>query len=160
MLSWFQSCFLMPSLSRTQFLLPRLSHSASLSGFINLALLLAVGAACLPAQTSTGEVDIRVLDSSGAIIPSAQVQLLSPETGSAARSLTTNESGVAAATFLQPGTYNVVASAPGFQKLNQTGVVVRVGETVTLSLTLNPGHPSPLPVSRRWSNKNPLLSPR
>src|SRR4051812_11332112 len=90
-------------------------------------------------QTSTGELDIRVLDSSGALVPGAKVDLTTGETQSVARSLTTNDTGVAAATFLPPGTYTVSVSASGFQKLAQTGIQVRVGETLSLPVTVSLG---------------------
>ena len=91
------------------------------------------------AQTATGEADIRVLDASGAVVPHAQVELLGSNSGNLVRTLTTNGSGVANATFLQPGVYDFSVSATGFDKLVQKGVAVRIGETVNLTLTLQTG---------------------
>lgn len=91
------------------------------------------------AQTATGEADIRVLDASGAVVPHAQVELLGSNSGNLVRTLTTNGSGVANATFLQPGVYDFSVSATGFDKLMQKGVAVRIGETVNLTLTLQTG---------------------
>src|SRR3954464_14061629 len=129
------------TLKRTMFMPP---VSGVLSRFsrrrlLPLATLLSFAVLGVFAQTSTGELDVRVLDSSGAVVPAAKVELTTGETQSVARVLTTNGDGVAAATFLPPGTYSVSVSAAGFQKLAQTGIAVRVGETVSLPITVTPG---------------------
>ncbi len=103
---------------------------------LTLLPILALGAL---AQTSTGELDVRILDSSGAVVPGATVELITTDTQTVARTLITNGSGVAAATFLPPATYSVSVSAPGFQKLSQSGILVRVGEIVSLPITITPG---------------------
>jgi hypothetical protein len=96
----------------------------------------------LKSQTSTGEISIRVTDSSGALVPAAQIQVSGAESGNLARTVVSNESGVAAVTFLQPGRYNIAIAASGFETVNQQGLVVRVGETINLGLTLRPGRAS------------------
>ena len=98
-----------------------------------------VVSAALVAQTSTGEIDITVQDPSGAVVPKAAITLTGSDTGNVARSLATNESGIAEAPLLQPGTYDVAVSVTGFEKLARRGIVVHVGDTVTLRLTLTPG---------------------
>ena len=102
---------------------------------------LAVVLACasLAAQTSTGEIDISVHDPSGAVIPKAAITVTGATTGNLARTLTTNEAGLAVAPLLQPETYDVVVTAAGFEKLIRSGVVLRVGDVLTLHLTLTPG---------------------
>jgi hypothetical protein len=91
------------------------------------------------AQTATGEADVRVLDPSGSVISGAKVEITGAQNGSAARAINTNSTGVAAATFLQPGTYDVTVSAPGFDSLVQRGVVVHVGQTINITATLQTG---------------------
>jgi outer membrane receptor protein involved in Fe transport len=91
------------------------------------------------AQTATGEADIRVLDPSGAVVPNARIEVLGSNSGNLVRTLATNDSGVANATFLQPGVYDFSVAATGFDKLVQKGVSVRIGETVNLTLTLQTG---------------------
>ncbi len=93
-------------------------------------------------QTSTGQIDVEVKDSSGAVVPAAQIQMASADSGNIARTLTSNGSGIASATFLQPGKYNITISVPGFETSKQEGVNVRVGETVSLPVTLKTGHAS------------------
>lgn len=96
----------------------------------------------LPAQTSTGEIDVTVLDPSEAFIPNADVRIVGAETGNVLRTLRTNETGVAIATLLPPETYDLTVTAQGFTALVRKGIVLRVGETVTLRLQLTPGSAS------------------
>lgn len=94
------------------------------------------------AQTSTGGMDITVMDPTEAVIPNAQVAISGADTGNVVRSLVSNGVGVAAAALLPPQTYNVVVTAPGFNKLVRNGIVLRVGEVLNLRLTLEPGNTS------------------
>jgi len=70
---------------------------------------------CTPlfAQTDTGRILGSVYDQTQAVVPNASVTITDTRRG-IARTLTTNESGEYVATNLQPGTYTVRASAPGF----------------------------------------------
>jgi hypothetical protein len=103
--------------------------------------IMAALAACvvLPAQTSTGEIDITVQDISGAVIPKAAIAITGSDTGNRARSIATNEVGLAEAPLLPPGSYDISVTAPGFEKLLRRGIVLRVGDVLTLRLTLTPG---------------------
>src|ERR1044071_979338 len=94
----------------------------------------------LRAQTSTGEIDVTVLDATSAVIPGAEVKITRADTGSVLRTLTTNESGRAIAPLLPPQTYTIAISAGGFNSLVRQGIVVLVGETVTLQVTLELGN--------------------
>ena len=91
------------------------------------------------AQTSTGEIDVNVVDSSGAVIPNAKVTITGASSGNVARQLSTNGDGIAAAPLLQPATYDVIVSAPGFREIARKGIVLRVGAVVSLRLTLEVG---------------------
>jgi hypothetical protein len=93
----------------------------------------------LPAQTSTGEIDVTVQDTSGAVIPKAAIAITGSDTGNLVRSLTTNDNGLAEAPLLQPGAYDVAVMADGFEKLLRRGIVMQIGEVVNLRLTLTPG---------------------
>lgn len=93
----------------------------------------------LQGQTSTGEIDITVQDPTGAVIPKVDITITGSQTGNLARTLSTNASGLAAAPLLQPGTYDVVVSMTGFEKLVHRGVVLHVGDVLNLRLTLTPG---------------------
>src|SRR5689334_9827373 len=99
---------------------------------------LALGA-MLHSQTSTGEIDITVQDSSGAVVPGASITVTGADTGNLARALTTNDSGLTEAPLLQPGTYDVAVTVKGFEKLFRRGIVVHVGDVLNLRLTITPG---------------------
>lgn len=91
------------------------------------------------AQTSTGQLTITVTDSSGAVVPGATVTISGAETGNVVRTLKTNNVGVAEAPLLQPLAYTIKVSAQGFRELNREGVVLRVGDVIALTLSLQPG---------------------
>jgi hypothetical protein len=75
----------------------------------------------------------------GAVIPKAGITITGSVTGNLARTLVTNDVGLAGAPLLQPETYDVAVTAAGFEKLMRRGIVVRVGDVLTLRLTLTPG---------------------
>jgi len=91
------------------------------------------------AQTSTGQIDITVLDPSKAVIPGATVAIAGTETGNVVRTLKTNEVGVASAPLLRPLDYTITVSAQGFRQLVRKGIVLRVGDVLELPLILEPG---------------------
>src|SRR5262245_35091977 len=95
---------------------------------LGFALLLAPAAAW--AQTSTGQIDVTVLDSSGAIVPGASIQIIRAETRSVLRTLVADEQGAATAALLPPGAYDIEVELSGFQKLLRKGVDLRVNEVV------------------------------
>ena len=96
----------------------------------------------LPAQTSSGEIDVTVQDASGAVIPKVAIAISGSDTGNLARSISTNEVGLAEAPLLQPGTYDITVAATGFERLLRRGIVLRVGDVLSLRLTLTPGSAS------------------
>ena len=102
-----------------------------------IALLIAIATY---AQTSTGEIAVTVNDPSGAVIPNASITVTGSATGNLARTVVTNEAGLASVPLLQPESYDIGVTAAGFEKLTQRGIAVRVGEIVTLRLTLTPGN--------------------
>ena len=82
-----------------------------------LFFLLTVFAVTLYGQTAS--VTGRVTDQSGAVVPDAQVQVRSVETGTEFRT-TTNEEGYYNVPSLQPGRYGIVISKTGFMTLDPT----------------------------------------
>src|SRR5215467_11667421 len=104
-----------------------------------LALAVLAAALLLRSQTSTGQIDIIVRDSSGGVIPKAVITLMGSDTGNLARTISTNEAGLAEVPLLPPGSYDIAITAAGFEKLVRRGIVVHVGDIVTLPLTLTPG---------------------
>ncbi len=79
-----------------------------------------------------------VTDPSGAAIPGAKVTIVNPSTG-VTRSATTAGDGTYVFAQLLPGTYVLNVEATGFQKYNQTGVVLRVALPATVNVAMKVG---------------------
>jgi hypothetical protein len=100
------------------------------------SLLAAAGTAY--SQSATGTISGTVTDSSGAVLPGAQVVILNEETG-ISRTLTTNEAGRYVAPALGLGAYRVTASIAGFQTSVRTGIVLTVGREAPVNFQLEVG---------------------
>jgi hypothetical protein len=97
-----------------------------------------LGGARLFAQVDTGTILGTVKDSSGAVIPDAQVTIINQGTGF---TLTTKTSNIGAYIFtpIKIGTYTVQATMSGFQKAVQLNARVNVQQQLVVDLTLVPG---------------------
>lgn len=104
------------------------------------------------AQETRGKISGTVRDKDG-VIPGASVKITNSDT-SVSQTMTTNESGYFEASFLNPGTYAVGVQMPGFKTLVRNGIVLGVGEQVTVPLTLEVGQLSEEVVVR---GESPLL---
>ncbi len=80
----------------------------------------------------------RVLDSSGAAVAHAQVELTESSTN-LHQTTVSSGAGDYLFTHLNPGSYRLEVTAPGFKHLSRTGVTVIVGQTVSADLSLTPG---------------------
>jgi hypothetical protein len=80
-----------------------------------------------------------VADLSGAIIPNAKVTLVHSGTQQS-RTLYTNERGEFLAAVLPIGEYEVSAEFEGFKRQTLSGIALRVDQTVSLELKLEPGN--------------------
>jgi len=96
---------------------------------------------CPPAfgQGAAGSVSGVVLDTSGAVIAGASVTLTNTATGVTTPTNTNNE-GLYTFPYVQPGVYDVTASAPGFETVKRPGVTVNVTERVQISFDLKIGN--------------------
>jgi len=91
------------------------------------------------AQTSTsGQVLGQVTDASGAGVPQAKVELHGSATG-AVRSTTTDNSGQYTFAQVAPGVYGVTVVGSGFAKAVVPSVMVEVGKTTTINVSLKVG---------------------
>jgi hypothetical protein len=79
-----------------------------------------------------------VSDSTGALIPGVEISATNVNTGIVARRIS-NESGSYDFASLQPGTYTVSASLPGFQTATYNNVELNQGQQVRLNFTLEVG---------------------
>ena len=87
------------------------------------------------AQISTAQLDGRVTDDSGGVLPGVTVTLTQTETG-ATRSVVTDENGAYLVSNLSPGPYQLEAALQGFRTYVQTGIVLQVAATPTINVSM------------------------
>jgi hypothetical protein len=106
------------------------------SCWLFLSLLATLFLAPLPvlARLYTGSVTGVVTDSSGSTIPAAQITLVDQAKGYSFTA-TTDNSGRYLLRSIPPGTYNITAEAPNFQKETQEGVKVDVSQNISVDLS-------------------------
>src|SRR5712664_2373238 len=110
-----------------------------LSGVVFLLATLLFGARTYGQGGATGAIAGSVLDTTGAPISGADVQIINASTNSIVRKLPTNSDGDFVATLLPPGTYIVVVNKSGFGEAKAQGIEVRVTETTRVTIPLKPG---------------------
>ena len=106
--------------------------------FLKLAGAVFAAAAALMAQVEQGSITGLVVDESGAAVPGARVTVTNLSTKAASIS-GTNGQGNYTVPFLAHGEYAVTAEKAGFALERITGIVLRVGLTATINLTLRTG---------------------
>ena len=100
-----------------------------------------VSASSVGAQTVRGRIEGVVRDAQSGIIPNATVSATNIGTGGGARAVSSGE-GTFVILELQPGSYRLVAEAPGFKKFITEGVVVQVATVSNVNVTLEAGQVS------------------
>jgi hypothetical protein len=93
---------------------------------------------CLFGQGTTSRVVGTVTDSTGGVVPGAQVTLTNEATGVSFTS-TTTQAGTYAFEAIQVGNYKVEVSAQGFRKFVSTGNRVIIAEPTTVNAKLEVG---------------------
>lgn len=91
----------------------------------------------LMAQLGNGQIQGVCLDPQGAIIPGTTITIRHTGTGTE-RTVTTDEVGRFVAPFMPVGPYDVRAELSGMAPATRTGLVLNVGATIDLVLTLAP----------------------
>ena len=86
-------------------------------------------------QAGSGQIGGQVTDSNGAAVPNASVKVTNKDTG-LERSVTTSEDGLYSVVLLPPGSYTVSAESTGFAAATIEDVVVNVGRTADVNITL------------------------
>jgi hypothetical protein len=109
-----------------------------LSLWVCLVACLFVAASILNAQDYRGRVQGVVMDNSEAVIPGASVSLVNTQTGVAAKQKS-NEVGHYIFDYVEPGSYQVEVSAPGFADFVQQNVTVKARGDVTVNTSLKLG---------------------
>lgn len=112
---------------------PRFRAAASMA-FVALLALVGTSAPAA-AQVSDGVIEVSVVDETNQVLPGVTVTVTRPDTGFETV-LVTDETGSARALALQPGTYRVKVELSGFQGGTQENLVLRVGQTLKLGVTL------------------------
>ncbi len=97
--------------------------------------------AALYGQTGLGTIAGKVVDSSGGVMPGAEVAATNIDTGIKTQSIT-SDVGDYLVSNLIPGKYTLTVSAPGFKTLQREGLTVQVGDRITLDLSLQVGEVS------------------
>ncbi|MBI3895040.1 MAG: TonB-dependent receptor [Acidobacteria bacterium] len=90
------------------------------------------------AQVTTGTILGTVSDSTGAVIPGANVVVRNVDTG-ITRTVTTDSAGRFRAPQLGLGSYEVTAESTGFQTAVRTGITLTIGREATVDFTLQVG---------------------
>src|SRR5437667_75887 len=112
------------------------SAAAKLRPLVIAVLLVFIGSMVASAQFDTGTISGIVTDSSGAVIPRATVNVTNSGT-SFQKTLQTDNGGNYTASALPSGNYVVTANAGNFAEAKSQQLVLNVGATVHVNLTMN-----------------------
>src|ERR1039458_2064465 len=88
-----------------------------------LILIFGPGTSTSWAQLVKGTIQGAVVDSTGAVVPGAEVRVLDPATSSTGKGIS-DDSGAFRIPLLAVGSYNLTVTKPGFRQLSMTGVQV------------------------------------
>jgi hypothetical protein len=108
-----------------------------LVGYFVLAVLLAVPGA-VAAQQGTTELRGQLQDAQGGALPGVTVVVRNQDTGMF-RETISNEDGSYFASGLVPGRYEITAELQGFKKFSRQDVLLEIGRTATVDITLDVG---------------------
>ena len=103
------------------------------------AMLLLAGSTALFAQSGRGRIVGRVLDSTAAVVPGADV-VATQVAMNVHVTAKANSEGNYDLQYLLPGVYRIDVQAPGFKQYTRHPIEIRVGDTVTLDITLDLGN--------------------
>ncbi len=99
---------------------------------------LVLSAPLLYSQVTTATISGTVRDSTGAVVPGAQISIHNFETGSK-NSVATDSQGRFLVPNLSLGQYEIQATSPGFQTEVRSGIQLTLGQQAVINFTLNPG---------------------
>ena len=80
----------------------------------------------------------RVIDSTGAAVPAAVVQVRNTATNEAATAVS-DAQGIYAVPLLRPGSYNLSTQVAGFKAYTREGLTLNIGQTAAVDITLEVG---------------------
>src|SRR5436190_11920533 len=102
------------------------------------ALLAAVLAHPLAAQTDTGEISGVVRDTQGGVLPGVAIVAEHLDSGTRLERITDGQ-GRYFLPSLRTGTYTITADLAGFRRIIRSGVMLRLGQTLAIDFQLEPG---------------------
>lgn len=117
------------------------NHRSSVSTLFTVGaviLLVALAAASASGQTNFGRISGTVTDSSGAVLPNANVTVRNSATNQE-RTAVTDSEGFYTVTNLPVGSYTVSVEQTGFKKAVLTGNVLAADTRLTVNVALDPG---------------------
>jgi hypothetical protein len=88
------------------------------------------------AQVQTGSILIKTTDQQGAVVPGATITISSPVLVAGSMTGVTDAGGAYRFPSLVPGTYTVKVELSGFQTVIREGIIVVVGQTTPIDLSL------------------------
>jgi hypothetical protein len=103
-----------------------------------VAMAMCVGATQLRAQVTTAGIFGSVSDRTGAMVPAADITVVNTDTN-LIRTTKTDAHGQYSVRALPVGTYQVEASAPGFKKAIQSGVVLDLNRNARVDMSVDIG---------------------
>ena len=92
----------------------------------------------LSAQVVGATMSGTVSDTSGGVVPGANISVKNVATG-ITRATVTNGAGLYSVPNLQPGPYEITAAASGFNTDVRSGITLNVGQELVLNFTVKPG---------------------
>src|SRR5215510_3772581 len=105
------------------------------STLLNLFFCAIASPGLLLAQSPQATISGIITDSSGAVVPGAQVTAINPATAQRATTVT-NEQGFFVLTQLAIGDYTIEAEKTGFKKFVRQGLTLVTGATIALDIQL------------------------
>lgn len=105
---------------------------------LSVAALLLLPALAFAQAVAVAQLSGRVLDAQGAAIPGVEVTVLQTDTAMT-RYVITNPAGEYVFTSLPVGPYKLTAKLDGFNTFEQTGIVLAVGDTRSVNVTMTVG---------------------
>lgn len=106
--------------------------------FIAVLAIFCVFSSAVSWSQATQQFTGHVLDSSGAVLPSAEVVVHNQSTGVDFKTITTSD-GVYTIPYLNPGTYDITVTKEGFKTEKKTNIQLNIAQTSTIDFELGVG---------------------